>query len=245
MNTLFCECTSLPESCEPKQVFAGKLHYWSLCPSLVGPTWTAMGCRGDLEASERGGLQLSAGFPMGRRLLWSLGLFVRGFPSGARWLVQPSLPGGHVPELLGFPRLKEAPRKAGSLLGFLCCKERTGLQLAVFGVFFSLSALFQFSVEVWYLGGWEEKPSGCIFLRTQAPRNSDLHAADPHAARPGCAEHRAARMCQDARLEPGQPPTCALGFLGTGVCMMGEDKPGAFLVSERFVGSWAPCEGRR
>lgn len=193
MNTLFCECTSLPESCEPKQVFAGKLHYWSLCPSLVGPTWTAMGCRGDLEASERGGLQLSAGFPMGRRLLWSLGLFVRGFPSGARWLVQPSLPGGHVPELLGFPRLKEAPRKAGSLLGFLCCKERTGLQSAVFGVFFSLSALFQFSVEVWYLGGWEEKPSGCIFLLPETAictlQTPTQHVpAVPSTGRHGCAE---------------------------------------------------------
>lgn len=205
----------------------------------------AMGCRGDLEASERGGLQLSAGFPMGRRLLWSLGLFVRGFPSGARWLMQPSLPGGHVPELLGSLGLKEAPRKAGSLLGFLCCKERMGLQPAVFGGFFRSLPCSSLAWRYGIWGGGGEKPSGCIFLRTQAPRNSDLHAADPRAARPGCAEHRAAWMCRDTRLEPGQPPTCALGFLGTGVCTMGEDKPGAFLVSEGFVGSWAPCEGRR
>lgn len=101
MNTLFSGCPGLPESCEPKQVFAGKLCYRGSCPSLVGPMWMVMGLPGELEALEGGGLQLSAGFPMGRRMLWSLGLLAKGFPSGAWWLVQPSLPAGHVPEPLG------------------------------------------------------------------------------------------------------------------------------------------------
>lgn len=46
MDTLFCGCMRLQESCEPKHVLAGKLYYQSLCPSTVGPTWMVMGSQG-------------------------------------------------------------------------------------------------------------------------------------------------------------------------------------------------------
>lgn len=124
-----------------------------------------------------------------------------------------------------------------------------GLQFAerffvVFFLFFFLSTLFQVSLEVQYLWGEKKKPSGWMFLRPRAPQGSAMQTADLHAVHPGCAKHWAARMCRNTRLEPGQPPVCALGVLSVGIRTAGGEKPGALLVPEGLVGSWAPCKGR-